>query len=117
MVRKESKPTPRKAASKLPDRVPEARRNFTIAEFCARNGGMSKGSYYNMKAKGLAPAESRPTGVAGGLVFISEEAEREWRIKTEALSAEVEAEGIAKREARKIAKEERKDAAAKRGEA
>ena len=72
MPKKVSKPTPPKAASRLPDKVPEARCCFTIAEFCARNGGMSKASYYNMKKKGLAPAELRPTGISSGIVLITE---------------------------------------------
>ena len=111
MARKESKPTPRKAASKLPDRIPEGRRNFTIGEFCLRNGGMSKASYYTMKKRGLGPAEMRPLGKASGIVLISEEAETTWRVKMEELAAEVEAEGVAKREAMQVEKKERKSAA------
>jgi hypothetical protein len=89
----------RKVASRLPDKVPEARRSFSIGEFCLRNGGMSKGSYYTMKKRGLGPAEMRPLGKASGIVLISEEAETAWRIKMETLAAEVEAVRITKREA------------------
>jgi hypothetical protein len=53
------------------------RASFTIEEFCKRND-ISDGTYTNMRAAGLGPAEMRPTGRTHGVVRISREAELEW---------------------------------------
>lgn len=50
------------------------RRGFTIDEFCFSNG-FSRATYYNLKAKQLAPDEMRVLGK----VIITEEASNKWR--------------------------------------
>jgi hypothetical protein len=51
------------------------RKAFTIPVFCARNGDLSEGFYYRMKAAGLGPRETKILS----RIFISEEDETEWR--------------------------------------
>lgn len=85
MAKKLSKPTTRKAASKL-DKIPEGRRSSTITDFCLRNG-FSKGTFYNMCEAGRGPRLLRPTGKEGGVVLITEEAESDWIKEREARDA------------------------------
>jgi hypothetical protein len=48
---------------------------FTIDEFCARNGPISRAHYYNLRKDGLGPREMH----AGSRVLISAEAAADWR--------------------------------------
>jgi len=53
---------------------------FSIAEFCARNGAISRAHYYNLKKLGLAPREM----AVGSRVLITAEAAAAWRRDREA---------------------------------
>ena len=54
---------------------------FTIDEFCFANG-FSRATYYNLKAKNLAPDEMRVLGK----IIITTEAEKRWHKRMAALS-------------------------------
>jgi hypothetical protein len=56
---------------------------YTVDEFCHRHM-ISRGSYYNMRAIGIAPTEMR----AMGRVLISRESAEAWRRAREANTAE-----------------------------
>ncbi len=55
-------------------------RAFTIAEFCARNGGISRSTFYNLRLSGRGPKLMR---ISANRVAISPEAEAEWRRRLE----------------------------------
>ena len=55
---------------------------FSIAEFCARNGPISRALYYKLKQAGCGPREMR----AGSRVLITAEAAAAWRQEREAAS-------------------------------
>jgi hypothetical protein len=62
-------------------------KSFTIDQFILRNP-MSRNAYFKIRSLGRGPVEIRPTGATrGGIVLISEEAERVWRAEEEARSA------------------------------
>lgn len=58
----------------------EARDAFTIAEFCARNGKISRAFYFKLRSEGLGPRELR----LGTRVLITAEAAADWRREREA---------------------------------
>jgi hypothetical protein len=60
------------------------RKSFSIRMFCGRNG-ISEGFYRKMRSHGLGPRETRILD----RVFISEEAETDWRREREAASQPV----------------------------
>ncbi len=57
---------------------------YSIDEFCARHGPISRAHYYNMKKLGLGPREMH----LGTRVLITAEAAAEWRRQREAGVAE-----------------------------
>jgi hypothetical protein len=56
---------------------------FSIDEFCARHGPISRAYYYKLKNAGLGPREIK----LGARVLISAEAAADWRREREAASA------------------------------
>jgi hypothetical protein len=52
---------------------------FSIDEFCARNGPISRAHYYNLRQAGQAPREMRLLG----RVLITAEAAADWRRERE----------------------------------
>jgi hypothetical protein len=67
------------ASAPAPVRISESGRDieldaYSIEEFCRRHS-ISRGTYYNMKADGSGPRETR----AMGRVLITKEAAQEWR--------------------------------------
>lgn len=58
--------------------LPLQRKASTIPVFCQEHG-FSRSTYYNLKKKGLAPAETQLT--PGGKKFITEESAAAWRAK------------------------------------
>jgi predicted DNA-binding transcriptional regulator AlpA len=55
---------------------------FTISEFCERHG-FSRGFFYKMKKRGIAPREL----VINGLIRITVESESQWKAEREAATA------------------------------
>lgn len=55
--------------------LPIERQAYTILEFCAANGGISRGSFYKLDAQGLAPHTIR----VGRRRLITREASQAWR--------------------------------------
>jgi hypothetical protein len=67
-------------------------KSFTINQFILRNP-MSRATYFKMRGKGHGPVELRPTRAKrGGIVLISEESEKDWRIEEAARNAALLAE-------------------------
>ena len=58
---------------------------YTIGEFCARNGPISRAFYYVLRKDGKAPREMH----VGGRVLISAEAAAQWRRDREATTVTV----------------------------
>ena len=65
-------------------RSTEERDAYSIEEFCRRHN-LSHGTYYNMRAAGIAPREARVLG----RILISKEAAADWRRARETKPAEV----------------------------
>jgi hypothetical protein len=88
-----SKPaTPRRRGKGKPREMSPFNKSFTIDQFIQRNP-MSRNSYFKMRKLGHGPHELRPTDATrGGIVLISEEDERDWRIKEAARRAALLAE-------------------------
>jgi hypothetical protein len=70
MPRKAKTSTPIQSRAKSTAPAEIGRETYSIAEFC-RLVGISTGTYRNLRAKGLGPAEMRPSGAAHGKVRIS----------------------------------------------
>jgi hypothetical protein len=66
--------------------APFKRASKSIAEFC-RSHGVSRRTFENWRAAGVAPALTQP--IPGGRILISEQAEQAWLLKyTEFAAAE-----------------------------
>jgi hypothetical protein len=71
-----------RANSTGPPKSTEERDAYSIDEFCRRHG-ISRGTYYNLKTRGLGPREAR----AMSRVIISVEAAADWRRQRETIES------------------------------
>ena len=75
MPRKAGKATIKRRRKRREELMRRENAMMTVPEFCWNNGGISISTYYRLKQAGKGPRET----LVGKRVFITPEAEAEWR--------------------------------------